>query len=72
MLPLSMHSLQMLVCMQGKNYVFTTEGHVIPVLKQFHDAKAAPAQLRQMAQQRSTPLQSPQPVQTVMLTPDQP
>ena len=58
--------------MQGKNYIFTTEGHVIPVLKQFHNAEAAPAQLRQMAHQRATPLQSPQPVQTVILTPDQP
>ncbi|KAL3149734.1 hypothetical protein ABBQ38_013560 [Trebouxia sp. C0009 RCD-2024] len=57
---------------KGKNYIFTTEGHVIPVLKQFHNAEAAPAQLRQMAQLRPTPLQSPQPVQTVMLTPDQP
>ena len=59
-------------CMQGKNYIFTTEGHVIPILKEFHDKTKAPLQLQQMAQQPPTPMQSAPPVQTVILTPDQP
>lgn len=58
--------------MQDKNYIFTTEGHVVPILKQFHDKTKAPSQLRQMVQQPPTPLQPPPPVQTVILTPDQP
>lgn len=55
--------------MQGRNYIFTTEGHPIPVLKQFHDPQAAPTQLQQLP---LTPraLVPTGPPQTIVVTSD--
>ena len=59
-------------CWQGNNYIFTTEGHVIPVLREFHDPSQPPAQLQQLPKQPASPMQSPHRVQTVVVSPDQP
>ena len=60
-----------LACAQGRNYVFTTEGHPIPVLSKFHDHSAAPALLQQLPLQPRAlvPVAAPQP-QTIVITPD--
>lgn len=57
--------------LQGKNYIFTTEGHIIPVLSQFHKPGPANAQLQKLVKQPATPLRSSPAVQTVIVTPDQ-
>ena len=58
--------------LQGKNYVFTTEGHIIPILPEFHDPSTAPDSLPQLPQHPPTPMKPPQSRQTVVVTPDQP
>ncbi|KAL0039486.1 hypothetical protein WJX79_010327 [Trebouxia sp. C0005] len=58
--------------LQKKNYIFTTEGHVIPVLSKFHEQSPASAQLKQLVQQPPTLLRPAPPVKTVFLSPDQP
>ena len=56
---------------QGRNYVFTTEGHPIPVLSKFHDPSAAPALLQRLPLQPRVlvPVAVPPP-QTIVVTPD--
>lgn len=58
--------------LQNKSYIFTTEGHPIPLLNMFHEPSPASAQLEQLARQPPTPLRQPPMMQTVVLTPDQP
>ncbi|DBB06862.1 TPA: hypothetical protein ACH3X3_009521 [Trebouxia sp. C0006] len=58
--------------LQKKNYIFTTEGHVIPVLSKFHETSPASAQLKQLVQQSPTPLRPAPPVKTVFYSTDQP
>ncbi|DBA85723.1 TPA: hypothetical protein ACH3X1_005291 [Trebouxia sp. C0004] len=58
--------------LQKKNYIFTTEGHVIPVLSKFHEPSPASAQLEQLVQQPPSPLRQAPPVKTMVLSPDQP
>lgn len=57
--------------MQGRNYIFTTEGHPIPVLEKFHDPQAASALLQQLPLQPRllVPIAAP-PHQTIVVTPD--
>lgn len=58
-------------CMQGRNYIFTTEGHPIPVLKEFHDPQAAPPLLQQLPLQPKLLVPAvQQPAQTIIVTPD--